>query len=342
MQRLTGGSFASPHEAVSQLVAVQSQDYAGAKWALGQRVAGCTEADVEAAYAAGTILRTHVLRPTWHFVAAEDLRWLLRLTGPRIQRLNAHRYRELDLDSGTLTRCHDAFADALGGGGALTRAELGDALAQRGIDARSSRLAHAVMHAELEGLVCSGPPSGKQHTYMLLAEIAPTSDGPSGDAALAELALRFFASHGPASVHDLAWWSGLRVSDARTGLELVRDRLDSLELDGREHWYSDPPSANRGSRANVLLLPDYDESFVGYRNLRGQVRGREPEATLPERPVVIGGETVGTWRRTLERGHVRLEARLFGALTKAERTGLDRTVGRYGSFLGRPVELELD
>ncbi len=225
-QRLTGSEFTTAAEVVAWLVAVQAQEYTGAKAALGWRAGGLDDTAVERAFAAGEILRTHVLRPTWHFVTPADIRWLLKLTGPRVHQVNGGMYRRLELDEATLRRCAGVITGALQGGRALTRDQLRDALAAAGIatsggpDRNGQRLAYIVMWAELEGLIASGPRLGKQFSYMLLDERAPAGGAFDRDAALAELARRYVRSHGPATA------CLLYTSDAA-------DERSSVDLGGR-------------------------------------------------------------------------------------------------------------
>ena len=230
-ERLTGRPFASPVEVVGWLGAVQSQDYPAAKWGLAQRTRGATSAQIDRLFDEGHILRTHVLRPTWHFVAPEDLRWLLALTGPRVHAANSHYY----LDAALFRRGHAAVTRALRGGVHLTRTELAAVYRDAGIEASGMRLAYLLMHAELEGLVCSGPLRGKQFTYALVDERVPKAKARGLDDALAELTRRYFASHGPSQVHDFAWWSGLTLKQVQAGVASVPD-LSRETVDGKT-WY---------------------------------------------------------------------------------------------------------
>ena len=296
-QRLAAAPLASPAEAVAWLGAMQAQEFAEAKWSVAERVPGCTDADVEAAFARGEILRTHVLRPTWHFVAPADIRWLLALTAPRVHALNRYMYRQTELDEATLARGCDVFAEALADGEPRTRPELAAALARAGIAAERFRLAYLLMNAELEAVICSGPRRGRQHTYALLSQRAPAVPELPREQALAELTRRFFRSRGPATVRDFTAWSSLTVSDARAGLVHVGDELERSERDGTT-WYADPdPPA--GDASGAFLIPMYDELTIGYRDLR-VVLAAPAEGRL-ERPVVIDGRTVGSWKRTLGR-----------------------------------------
>src|SRR5436190_10253869 len=221
-QRLVGAPFATPDEAVGLLVAVQSQDYAGAKWAVGQRVRGATDAALERAFDSGAILRTHVLRPTWHFVTPADIRWLLKLTAPRVSAAMAYYNRKFELDARTFRRSQSLLAKALEGGRHLTREELTQVLERAGIGCKELRPTLLMMQAELDAVITSGPRRGKQFTYALLDERAPPEKTLARDEGLAVLALRYFASHGPAQIRDFAWWSGLTIADAKAGVAMAR------------------------------------------------------------------------------------------------------------------------
>ncbi|MCU0495542.1 MAG: winged helix DNA-binding domain-containing protein, partial [Chloroflexaceae bacterium] len=214
-----------PEEVVAWLGAVQAQEYAHARWGLGLRLPGATDAAIEQALTDGRILRTHVMRPTWHFVTPADIRWLLALTAPRVHKVNAHMYRKCELDKALFARSNAAIVKALESGQHLTRAELGVALGQVGMQAEGTRLSLIVMAAELEGLVCSGARRGKQFTYALLDDHAPKTRHLTREEGLAELTRRYFSSHGPATIQDFSWWSGLTQADVKVGLELAKSHL---------------------------------------------------------------------------------------------------------------------
>jgi len=320
---------------------VQSQEYGPSKWALGQRTESCSDETVEDAYVRGKLLRTHLLRPTWHSTTVDDIRWLLRLTSPRVEVQNGYPYRRLELDDRTLGRGKEVLAEALRGGAHLTRPELAERLLDAGIATDGQRLAYIVMHAELAGLVCSGPRRGKQHTYALLDERAPGPEGPSGEAALAELGLRFFTSHGPACARDLAWWATLKVSDAKKAAALAGDRLDSFEFDGRTYWHGEIPEAGDDA-AEALLLPDYDETFVGYRSPRVSLRGRsEDMSAVFERPVTIDGVSVANWKRKVEPKRIQVWLTAFSKLSRRETAAIDAAFERYEAFMGLPVTVQI-
>jgi hypothetical protein len=341
-QRLAGEPLPSVADAVRWSGAVQAQEFAEVKWSLAQRLAGSpTDADVERAFADGEIVRTHVMRPTWHFVAADDIRWLLRLTAPRVHQANGYAYRRTGLDGPTLNRAHGVLARALDEGDARTRKELIAALAADGIEGDSMRLGYVFGHAELEGLICSGPRRGKQHTYVLLDSRVPPDSGPSGDAALAELARRYFRSHGPATARDFSWWSGLRLTTARQAIALVDPPLDRDPAPDGTPWFSSG-AAERPARHRALLLPTYDELIVAYKELRIDLVRDPPREGPLTRTISIDGRTVGAWKRTLARDAVAVHATAFARLDADARGELEAAVARFGEFLGLEARLELE
>jgi hypothetical protein len=344
-QRLAATSFEQPAEVVDWLVAVQAQDYFGAKWALGLRLQNVHDADLDRAFNAGEILRTHMLRPTWHFATPADIRWLLMLTSPRVQAANAAMYRKLELDKATLTRCHMVLTKALRKGEPLTREELGAALEQAGVAVRGQRLAYIVMHAELEALICSGPRRGKQFTYDLLEERVPPVALPERDEALLQLARRFFVSHGPATVRDFAKWSGLSSVDAKRGLNSVENQLEPVTLNGEEYWCSSSAIPIRQASPKAYLLSVYDEYIIGYAD-RSMIGTPEIAARLftlgnaLTAVVVVEGQIVGTWRRELTKDAVVVEINYLKRLTKAQLRAVAAAAQRYGEFLEKPVVLK--
>ncbi|MDQ2716485.1 MAG: winged helix DNA-binding domain-containing protein [Chloroflexota bacterium] len=345
-QLITRRMFEKPAEVVQWLGAVQSQDYAAAKWALGLRLPGATDEDIERAFTSGAILRTHVMRPTWHFVMPADIRWMLALTAPRVNVGNASRYRQLELDDSVFLRSNAALIRALQGGKQLTRLELMSVLQQAGITTDKDdvgRFTHIIMHAELDGLVCSGARQGKQFTYALLDERAPQARPFDHDEALATLTSRYFTSHGPATVQDFVWWSGLTVADARAGLAMVKSQLVHEVVDGQTYWFSASMSPAEDLSQAAYLLPNFDEYTVGYRdrgavfdaahtnkvNFRGNI--------LFSHAIVLNGQVAGTWRRTINKGAVMITSNLFTPLNTDETHAVAAAVDRYGAFLGMAV-----
>jgi hypothetical protein len=345
-QHIGATAFERPAEVVGWLGAVQAQDYPAAKWALGLRLRGATDTTIEQAFAAGSILRTHVLRPTWHFVLPADIRWLLALTAPRILAATAAQYRRLGLDAGVLARGEAALARALGGGQHATRVELAEALRAAGVATDDPLgVPHILMHAELDGLICSGPRRGKEFTYALLDERAPPARALDRDAALAELALRYFTSHGPATVHDFVWWSGLTVADARAGIRMADPPLASEVVDGKTYWQAGLARPASATRPTAYLLPSFDEYVVGYRDRSAAFDGAHASRldsranVLFNHAIVVDAQIVGTWKRTTRKATVEVAVRAFTPLDAAAKQVIGRAAAEYGRFLATPVRL---
>jgi Winged helix DNA-binding domain len=356
-QRLTGAPFTSPLDAIRSLTAVQSQDYTGAKWALGQRSRATTDAELDRLFDAGAILRTHVLRPTWHFVLPEDIGWLLALTGPRVRAGLVPRNRELEIDDYVAARAGELFTEALADGRHLTRPELGEVLKAAGVMPEGQRLPHLLLRAELDAVIVSGPRRGKQFTYAPLKERVPKARVLDRDEAVAELTLRYFRSHGPAQVQDFVWWSGLRIADARAGIAIAGDALGHRTVDGKDYWFDSGAGPTKRAPAVAHLLPNYDEYTVAYRDraeilhadlpfdsavfARGGVSGGASVSfgSILSNVVTVGGKVRGSWRRSFARNGVRVEARMLNHLKPAESGAVEAAARRMGSFLERPVEL---
>jgi len=340
VQDLSKPAVRTPAELVARLGAVQAQDYAGAKWALGQRIVGATDASVEAAIDSGAIVRTHVLRPTWHFVAAADLRWMLELTAPRVLAAMAYYHSQLEITDAIVRRGNAAIAKALQGGKHLTRAELASVLQRARINTvGDQRMGHFMMRAELAALVCSGARRGKQATYALVDERVPPTPALARDEALAALAERYFSTRGPATAQDFAWWSGLTVADARRAVSAIAPRLEQETHDGRTFWWSPDRLrvVRRGPQAH--LLPNYDEYFIGYKDrsaIAGRVKDRSAAQTtsaLSGHVLTIDGQIVGGWKRTLAAKRVAVHVTLLTKLNTQERLAAEQAKERYAEFL---------
>jgi hypothetical protein len=344
-QRIARPVFERPEQVVHWLGAVQAQDYAGAKWALGMRMRSAVDGDLDRSLMDGAILRTHVLRPTWHFVTPADIRWILALTAPRVQARNAPYYRRLGLDGTLLARSRAALARALQGGQQLTRDELRGALEQAGIPIESGiQSGYILMDAELEGIVCSGGRRGKQFTYALLDERAPNARTLERAEALAELAGRYFLSRGPATVHDFAKWSGLTVANARTGLEAVKNRLQQEVVSGQTYWFPPAHLSANAKAPGAYLLSIYDEYISGYKD-RNAIVDERVAANLTALGndltyiILVNGRIVGTWKRALKKEAVVIETNLYTALAGVEKEAVAEAARKYGEFHQLPVVL---
>jgi hypothetical protein len=344
-QRLAADQFAKPIDVVQWLGAVQAQDYAAAKWALGLRLQGMTDAEVERAFNEGAILRTHVMRPTWHFVTPADIRWLLMLTAPRVHAVNAYYYRTHELDDALFARSHAALREALQGGKQFTRSELISVLQQAGVSGNNLlRFGLILMHAELEGVLCSGARRGNQFTYALLDERAPQAREMGRDEALAELTRRYFTSHGPATQKDYMWWSGLSAAETKAGLDMVGQELAYEMIDGQIYWFSSSMSPVTGPSQDAYLLPNYDEYTVSYKDTRNafdmpDAEQSDAEGSVLVHTILLDGRLVGTWKRAVKKDEALITANLFTSLNEAQRSAFTASVNRYAAFLGKSARV---
>lgn len=331
-QRLAGDRLTAPEEVVGWLAAAQAQDYAGAKWALALRMRDGSNAVIEQAFNEGRILRTHVMRPTWHFVTPDDILWLLELTASRVHAVNAYMYRKLELDDRVFAISQTLMTEALLRGRPLTREEIGAVLAAGGIEASGMRLGYLLMRAELDALICSGPRRGKQFTYMLLSERAPQARKLTPDAALAELTRRYFTGHGPATARDFAWWSGLTLADTKRGLDMVGADLASEEIDGVTYWFSPSTPPANDPLESTFLLPTYDEFLMGFTGA-SRTGGQGPAELIYDSMIVADGRIVGSWRRTFDKGQAVIEAAILPSV-RVENACVAVAAEQFGAFLG--------
>jgi winged helix DNA-binding protein len=338
--RLWGTPFATPQAVVGWLGALQAQEFGVAKWSVAQRARGVTNAAMDAAYAEGSILRTHMLRPTWHFVLPEDIRWILEVSGPRVNHTSASRYRQLGLDEDTFRATNRALAAALEDGH-RTRTELARDLEAAGISTDGQRLAHILLRAELDAIVCSGVPRGKQHTYALLDERAPHARRMDREEALAELTRRYFTARGPATIRDYRWWSSLTAAEAKRAIEMLGPELGRREIDGRTYWFAaGEPGSPRGS-ARIDLVQVYDEALMSYTESRDVVVGGAPvyDAFRLLHAILLDGRVVGLWKPVRGTEAVTLETTFDRALDPAGSSALETAARRFGRFMGLPVHL---
>jgi Winged helix DNA-binding domain len=344
-QHLAKQSLQTASEVVSRLGAVQAQDYAGAKWGIALRAIGVTDADVEREISEGKILRTHILRPTWHFVAAADLRWMLELTAPRVRAAVGSYDRKLGIDVEVRRQTRNVLTQTLRGGNHLTRGELAEELTKNGVRTDGTqRLAHLMIHAELDGLICSGARRGKQFTYRLVDECVPPTKYLMRDVALRELATRYFTTRGPATEDDFAWWSGLTKADARGAVNSV-ENVESEIVGGRTYWFV--PNRVSSTRIIANLLPAYDEYLVSYADRSATQKRVKPRTVgetfsfLGSYVIVVGGQIVGRWKSGTAKEAVTLRFEPLTRLTRAELDAVEDQAKRFAKYLGQPVQTEM-
>ncbi|HWQ12560.1 MAG TPA: winged helix DNA-binding domain-containing protein [Roseiflexaceae bacterium] len=342
-QQIAHPTFDAPGEVVRRLGAVQAQDYLGALWAVGLRTRGATERSVEQALEARAIVRTWPMRGTLHFVPPADVRWMLELLTPRVVQRSAARLRQLGLDAPTIAASAEVLVRALEGGRRLTRPAVFAALESAGIATGGQRGYHILTQLAYERLICFGPRDGRQPTFTLLDEWAPSARSLPRDEALATLALRYFTGHGPATLQDFMWWSGLTAADARAGSGAAATQLERAVVEGREYYFAGDAAHTPEDAPGAFLLPPFDEYLVGYRDRSAMLDQRHAPMVVPSANgvfnpiVVIGGRVVGSWKRTLQKDTVAITFSPFAALDEAQARTLADAAGRYGDFLGKRV-----
>jgi hypothetical protein len=349
--RLRSQHLVAPHAAsaagvVRSLLAVQAENPSQAAWAVASRTRIPVAAELESLLDQGSVVRTHVLRPTWHFVAAEDIGWLLELTAPRIRPLIARQLDEAHgLAGGALDRASSVVLQALSELPDQTREQLADRLRDQGIEPRGQLLMLLLALLELDRLICSGRRLEGAHTYAAFADRVPSSPRLDRDEALAELALRYFTGHGPATERDLAYWATLTLSDVRRGLNQVRDRLSSFDHDGRTFWHAldgTPPAPSGAPTGHLLQI--LDEVYRGYQDSRMVL---DSEGIVPSgRETAIGmalvdAQMVARMKRSIGR-RVAFEITPYdGPLTHSQRSSVEQAAARYAEFLGLACELRV-
>lgn len=344
-QRLSSAPLPRAADVVRLLTCVQSQERDHAFFSLAMRSRKDRYAAVQREFDASAFLRTHILRPTWHFVAPEDLRWILALTSPRVLSSMGARHRQLGLDEAKrLGDGFDLLAELLQDKNFLTRPELGEAFVERGSPIKpGEQLGHLLIVAEMRGLVCSGPMKGVHHSYALVDEvIAPTLER-SRDEAVVELVRRFFSGHGPASVKDFTRWATMTVSDTKAALAQLGDDLEEVEIDGIPHWF-DPTQVRRVSRGApaAYLFPTYDEAVLTYPQVNFSALPGHPYAEHTDpfwASVVLDGTNVGLWKRTVRPDAVQVEVHLAPEVSTRGRTQVRVAAQRLAGFLGRDLSL---
>ena len=334
-QHLARPQFHNPGDVVAWLGAVQAQDYLGALWAVGLRTRRAIEGDVEQAIADRAIIRTWPLRGTLHFVAPADVRWMLKYLAPRIVARSSLRHKQLELDAAIFTRSTKVIVKALQGGRQRTRAAMYAVLEAARISTAGGRGLHILWKIAHDGVICFGTRRGKQHTFVLLNEWVPPARMPERDEALAELARRYFTSHGLATLQDFGWWSGLAAADARSAVEMVRPHLLQATIDGQAYWLpSSKPAAGRAARMS-FLLPAFDEYTVAYRDRSAVLATRWANAGAGalSPTIVIDGQVVGTWTRTRKDDTVVITPLPFAKLGDAGTHAVAAAAQRYRRFL---------
>ncbi|NOU48153.1 MAG: winged helix DNA-binding domain-containing protein [Bacteroidales bacterium] len=343
-QQIVETRFNTPNEIVTWMGAMQAQDFPMVKWAVSLRLPGSSEASIEAAMDKGEILRTHLLRPTWHLVAADDIHWMLGLTANRIKASMKSRDKELELDETIYSKCNALIQKALSGCKQFTRDEIIAEIKIAGIATDNNRASHILMRAELDGIVCSGALKGNKQTYALLDERVPKTAIISREESLGKLASRYFISHGPASLNDFVWWSGLAVSDARIALEMVKTDLISEIIGNETYWFRPTLKPINPDLNKVILLPAFDEFIISYKDRSASLLLNDHKKAVSDngifRPVImINGLVTGIWKRRFLKEKVIIETDFLRQHTSSEKKQIEIEAAKYGLFLNKKAEV---
>ena len=339
-QQLSNPLFREPKELVSWMGAMQAQNYSMVKWAVGMRLKSATIQAVEKALREGEILRTHVMRPTWHLVAAEDIRWMLKLSAQRIISANdsfAKGY-DLDIPNELYTKAHDLLEKILCGKKSLTKQEIAEHFNRSGIVADNRRMTRFMARAEQEGIICSGEDRGSKCTYALLEERVPPMPELTKDESLARLARSYFRSHSPAVLQDFIWWSGLSVSDAKQAVYLIASEL-TTEQWKEQTWYIHDTCRTRGKLSgHIHLLPSYDEYLLGYKDRTDVLPLEHYSKAFTNNglffPIVLhNGQVIGNWDKSVKKKSVDLKYSWFRQVADMNEETLERERQKFTRFL---------
>lgn len=343
-QQIERPKFKTVKELVGWMGAMQAQDYGMAKWAIGVRLPDATDQIIETAINKGEIIRTHILRPTWHFVSADDIYWMLALRAAPIKASLRPRHKQLGLSETVITESNQIMETVLRGGKHLTREELLPELTKAGIPIDENRASHLLVRAELDGLVCSGATKGGKLTYALLEERVPKTNLPTREEALARLAKKYFSSHGPATLQDFTWWSGLSVNDASHALEMVKFELQSETIEAQTYWLLKAQSFSPTNKAVVHLLPAFDEFIISYKDRRAALPFENFTKAVSNngifKPiVVVNGLVTGIWKRTEKKGKLFVETELFQPPDQTTMRLIEKAAMQYGNFMKKEMEI---
>lgn len=345
-QQISKSKFTKPEDVVKYLGAVQSQDFSGAKWALGLRLHKSTDSDIEKCFNEGKILRTHALRPTWHFVDPSDIRWMVELNTPQVKKIMSYYNKKLELTDAIFNKANEVIQKALSEKKYMTRDEIKKELAKYKITGDTQRMGHIVGWAELDGIICSGPRRGKQFIYTLIDQVAPKTKSISREEALTKLAKVFFETRGPATIQDFSKWSGLSMIDSRKGLEEIKSKFISEVIDGKEYFFLDFDPYSIINPPIALLLPNYDEYVSSYSDY-SIISKPEHQKNLDKignaafwNHIIINGMIVGSWRRIFKLKTVEIQLSPLRNINQEEKAAIEKELAKYGKFLNLRAELK--
>jgi len=343
-QHITSPKSGSVKDIVGWMGAMQAQDFPMSKWAVGARLSGSNEQMIEDAIGTGEIIRTHLLRPTWHLVSADDIYSLLELTSPYIKRSLKPRQQELELSNPLLIKCYELFQRILEGENHKTREEIVAELKNSGINTNDNRASHIFMHAEMEGVICSGALKQNKITYALLPERVKKTISLTHEESLANIAKKYFSSHFPATIQDFIWWSGLPVRDARNALEMVKSDFIPVKLAEETYWIDKSFSGIIQNESSAYLLPAYDEFLISYKDRSASLPATINKKAVSDngvfRPVIVlDGQIIGLWKRTQKKDRLVVETEFFKQPSKKTILQVEKASQKLGAYFGKRIEL---
>jgi len=343
-QQFVNAELNSAKDLASYMGAMQAQDFEMVKWAVGIRLPNSRIQTVESAINKGEVIRTHLMRPTWHLVSADDVYWLLELTASKIKSSMKSRDRQLELSETILKKTNRILEKALLGRNYLSREEIKIKFEKNKIVTDNNRLSHILLNAELDKIICSGPIKKNKQTYALLDERVSNKRNFTRDEALAELATRYFTSHCPATIKDFSWWSGLSVKDAKNALEMVKSNFISETINSETYWFASSVSKIRNLKNTIHLLPAYDEFLISYKDRSASLPRRINNKAVSSNgifyPILLfNGQIAGLWKRATTKDKVVVNIDLFKRSNKNTKLFISEAADRFHHFLGKQIEV---
>jgi hypothetical protein len=340
-QKLYQENQCSPQEIVKHFGAMQAQDYAMAKWAIGSRCSS-SEKEIEEAINSAEIIRTHILRPTWHFVSPDDIYWMLELSSPQVKRLFATMAKQHGFDEKKFDQVNAAIEKLLAGNNHLTREEI---MQELNIQKKAGDLSPVIvmMNAELDGLVCNGKMKGKQITYALLEErVSKPKNKLSTEEALAKLALRYFESHGPATIYDFSWWSGFPATICKKIINAIELQLETITIDNQQYWLKKGLRDEENFREGAHFLPAFDEILISYKTREASFNTEHQSKVFTNngifKPIILeNGKVIGIWKRTIKKDHAKIETEFFNETESSKKEILFEGIKAFETYLETKV-----
>jgi hypothetical protein len=344
-QKILKTDFHRPQEIVHHLGAMQAQDYAMAKWAIGSRC-DATEKEIEEAVNSTKIIRTHILRPTWHFVSAEDIYWMLDLSAPQVKRFTISAYKKYGYDDKKIDQVNATIEKLLAGNNHLTRDEIMQELNVKKTSSDDFLSAAIMMHAELDGLVCNGKMKGKQITYALLEErVSKPKNKLSKEEGLAKLVKQYFESHGPATLLDFSWWSGFSPTICKSVVNAIELQLNRITIDNQDYWIGKTSQSVDQFRESVHFLPAFDEILISYKTREASILMEHQSKAFTNngifKPIIVeNGKVIGTWKRTIKKDHTKIETQFFNETERSKKQILFEGIKSFENYLETKIVIE--